>query len=138
MSGVLHWLMSQSLFLAMVDVYDANGEPILSSPAVGYSCIAIFCAVIVGSAALLVAFAMGFKRYEAGIPLVGSCSAAISAACHRMPGDIDSSWRPVKWGVVDGDNEGDIGHCSFSSFDVTEPIERHLYAGCARQKVKSN
>lgn len=110
--------MSQSIFLALLKLYDANGE--ILSTFVSYSYIAIFYAINIGSATLLVAFAMGFRRYEAGIPLVGNCSVAISAHV-RLLGDTNDSWLPMKWRVIDRDNAGDIGHCSFGSLDITEP-----------------
>jgi hypothetical protein len=65
MSGCLHWLMSQSLFLALVTVYDENGELDESNSisTVGYSCIAIFCALILGSLAVLGGIANGFRKW---------------------------------------------------------------------------
>jgi hypothetical protein len=130
MSGGLHWLMSQSLFLALVTVYDEAGEldEGNSISTVGYSCIAIFCALILGSLAVLGGIANGFRKYDDGIPLVGSCSAAISAACHRLSEDSMAHLKPVKWGVVEG-NRGRVGHCSFSSFEVERPVTGRLYAG---------
>jgi hypothetical protein len=71
------------------------------------------------------------------MPLAGTCSALISAACHPPEDDTKASLLLVHWGVVDmseqvsqedGHLEQDIvGHCSFTSFDVTEPIEGRLY-----------
>jgi len=137
-SGTLHWLMSQSLFLALATAYDDTGAPVESISQVGYSCIAIFCSLIVGGFAIIVGIANGFRRYKAGIPLAGSCSAAISAACHRPPEDVFASFKPVKWGVVEGDKGEDIGHCCFTSFEVTEPVETHQYAGWTGSKAKSS
>ena len=123
--------MSQSLFLALVTVFDDTGfeDDSSSISTVGYSCIAILFAIIVGGIAVLAGIINGFRRYDSGIPLVGSCSAAISAACHRPEEDTTASLLPVKWGVVEVDPQTDIGHCSFSSQDVTVPGERFWYAG---------
>jgi hypothetical protein len=135
MSGGLHWLMSQSLFLALVTVYDDTGiiDPGSSISTVGYSCIAIFCALMLGGAAVLGGLLNGFRRYDDGIPLVGSCSAAISAACHRPSVDAVAYVRPVMWGVMDADTDegrgSEVGHCCFSSFEVGKPVKGHLYAG---------
>jgi hypothetical protein len=132
MSGGLHWLMSQSLFLALVTVYDDTGELDESNSisTVGYSCIAIFCALVLGSVAVLCGIANGFRRYDDGIPLVGSCSAAISAACHRPDDDSMGYLKPVKWGMVKGDHRRDgVGHCCFSSLEVERPVVGHMYAG---------
>ncbi len=141
MSGGLHWLMSQSLFLALVTVYDDTGimDPGNSISTVGYSCIAIFCALILGSMAVFCGIINGFRRYDDGIPLVGSCSAAISAACHRPSVDAMAYARPVMWGVMDADeNDGrgsEVGHCCFSSFEVGKPQKGHLYAGMKRKQA---
>jgi hypothetical protein len=129
LSGTLHWLMSQSLFLAFVTVRDADGiiDSNTSLSKVGYSCIAIFCSIIVAGFAILVAFIIGFRRYPAGMPLVGNCSAVISAACHAVPQDTNAALKPLKWGAVDGGTG--VGHCCFSSLEVREPVEGRLYAG---------
>ena len=37
------------------------------------------------------------------MPLVSTCSAAISAACHRPDEDSESHLLPVRWGFVGGD-----------------------------------
>jgi len=138
MSGGLHWLMSQSLFLALVTVYDDTGtmDSGDSISTVGYSCIAIFCALILGSVAVLGGILNGFRRYDDGIPLVGSCSAAISAACHKQSVDTMAYVKPVMWGVVDDDDGGsEIGHCCFSSYGVGKPVKGHLYAGMKEKLV---
>lgn len=125
LSGGLHWLMSQSLFLALVTVYDQAGDRDDSDSisTVGYSCIAIFCALILGSVAVLGGIANGFRRFDDSIPLVGSCSAAISAACHKLPHDTDAQLNTIMWGVVDPGGSGEeVGHCAFCSFEVGKPV----------------
>lgn len=123
--------MSQSLFLALVDVINDTGEldDSNSISTVGYSCIAIFFSIMVGVVAVTGGVLNGFRRYNAGIPLVGSCSAAISAACHRPSDDSSASLLPLQWGCVDADKGGDIQHCSLSSFEITAPKDGHFYAG---------
>lgn len=80
---------------------------------------------------------MGFRKYKPGIPLVGSCSAAISAACHPPQGDDKPSRKVVQWGScgpmstlgMTGDDqtlssgESETGHCSLTSFNVEPPVE---------------
>ena len=128
--------MSQSLFLALVDVIDDAGQLNESDSisTVGYSCIAIFFAVLVGAIAVTVGLLNGFRRYNAGIPLVGSCSAAISAACHRPSDDTSASLLPLRWGCVDADSGRDVGHCCLSSFEVTAPEAGFYYAGEGKKK----
>ena len=131
-SGTLHWLVSQSLFLALVIQVNASGyeEPldwILVPTQIGYSCIAIIIAIFFGSIVVLLIILNGFRRYKPGIPLVGSCSAAISAACHQPKDDSDAAIKPLMWGVVS--TKDGVGHCCFTSFEVTPPVEGELYAG---------
>lgn len=133
LSGSLHWLVSQSIFLARVTVIDETGveDPDLSVSTCGYSNIAIIFLIIFASITVLLGLASGFRRYEAGMPLVGSCSAAISAACHPPEGDTNASGKPLMWGCVDrreaGDGDEVIGHCSFTSLEVHRPIKGQLY-----------
>jgi hypothetical protein len=123
--------MSQSLFLVQVKVIDDTGSSTSfnSISKVGYSCIAIFFAIIFGSVAVIGAILNGFRRYTGGIPLVGSCSAAISAACHPPKGDSAASLNTLQWGCVKDDKVTAIGHCSLSSLEVTPPTEGYFYAG---------
>ena len=133
MSGILHWLVSQSIFLVRVAVEDNEGyvEDILST--CGFSPIAIITVIPLGVLVLLVAIANGFRKYKDGMPLAGNCSAAISAACHRPIEDADAAVLPVLWGAVK--TEGRIGHCCFTSFDVSAPVEGEPYA--ARDAMSS-
>ncbi|MCJ1428446.1 hypothetical protein MMC29_006356 [Sticta canariensis] len=129
MSGILHWLVSQSIFLVRVAVEDnfvGHGwrEEIVSK--CGYSPIAIITVIPLGVLLLLVLVVNGFRKCKEGMPLAGSCSAAISAACHRPKGDLDAAVLPVLWGAVS--IEGRIGHCCFTSFDVSTPVKGKPYA----------
>ncbi|KAK6591892.1 hypothetical protein H4I96_12169 [Botrytis cinerea] len=71
-------------------------------------------------------------------PVVGSCSAAISAACHASREEGDISELPIQWGVVRGAGESigswknkdkDFGHCAFSGAVVAPPLPGRWYAG---------
>ena len=97
LSGILHWLVSQSLFLARVSVFTSDGvedrENSISS--IGYSIIAIITVIALGTVVVLLGILIGFRRYPPGIPIAGSCSAAISAACHRPKGDTDAAEKPL-------------------------------------------
>ena len=133
LSGTLHWLVSQSIFLARILWY-SNG--ILLSGFIprtqaeisnlGYSCIAIITVISLGGIIVLIGILHGFRRYNPGLPLAGSCSAAISAACHRPIDDVDAQFKPVMWGAVESSNP--IGHCCFTSFEVTKPVKGQVYA----------
>jgi hypothetical protein len=60
------------------------------------------------------------------MPLAGSCSAAIAAACHPGAKEPDAWKKPVKWGVVKYKEE-DVCRCSFSSLEVQVPEKGQLY-----------
>ena len=69
-----------------------------------------------------------FGKYNGQIPIASSCSAAISAACHRSSSDDeDAALMGLIWGVV-GKEDGEISHACFSSGEV-RPLETgRLYA----------
>ena len=134
-SGTLHWLVSQSFFLARVNVINADGTPDTSDDisVLGYSNISIIFTIGLGCIVVVIGLAHGFRKYSSGMPVAGSCSAAISAACHPPDGDTKASSKPILWGVVGSggirDYEGrPIRHCSFTSFEVESPEEGELYA----------
>ena len=130
LSITLHWLVSQSIFLAQVTVFDSDNRPSpdASISTCGYSPIAIIFALAVGALILLAGLGLGFRRYAGSIPLAGSCSAAISAACHGKGTEVGTERMPLMWGVVS--EEGSvIGHCAFSAEEVGTPLVGMLYAG---------
>ena len=129
-STILHWLVSRSLFLARVTLYTRDGQkdPSQSFSTIGYSCIPLLVVIILGSVTVLAGIFNGFRRYKPGIPLAGSCSAAISAACHVPEEDVHAAEKPVLWGVVSVKEDG-VGHCSFTSLETEAPVEGESYAG---------
>lgn len=128
LSGVLHWSVSQSIFIAQVSSFRRDGS--LKDPAAistcGYSPIAIMLTMVIGSCLTVFMVVLGLRRYKPGMPMVGSCSAAISAACHGRL-DIDTT-APLQWGVTSEEGEG-VGHCAFSDSEVRMPMEGAMYAG---------
>lgn len=146
LSGVLHWLVSQSFFLAVVAEYNWDGT-LLGSVAVatcGFSLIPMIIVMGIGVALIIGLIALGRLRKIDGrderdgfMPLAGSCSAAIAAACCRPSWDESAALKPVMWGVVPGEvgqpsvgKEADVnvGHCSFSSGPVESVIVGKTYA----------
>jgi hypothetical protein len=131
LSGTLHWLASQCIFLARITLYHRDGteaqEELIST--CGYSCLAIIFVIIAGSVSVLVGVCMGFRRYPAGIPMAAGCSAVISAACHPLPSeDNNAAYLPLKWGVVSK------GHYSFSAGPVENPVAGNEYSGRTRKR----
>lgn len=97
-SSLLGWLAAQSLFLVQIDIVNENhnSSPVKSILTYGYSRRTILFTIVVGSLTPLSAVLMGFRRYHPDMPLAATCSAAISAACPRPPGDVDASVLPVQ------------------------------------------
>jgi hypothetical protein len=132
-----HWILSQSLFLVAIEVFDKEGNLDVPNSILtcGFSSIAIIFLIGIGWLVLIAGIGMGLRRYEEGMPLAGSCSAAISAACHPQADEVDVSLVPVKWGVVDVDKG--VGHCALSGRYVSPPITWRLYQGGTGGKVES-
>lgn len=129
-STILHLLVSRSLFLARISLYTRSGKEDTenSTSTIGYSCLPLLVVLILGSVTVLVGLLNGCRRYRAGIPLVGSCSAAVSAACHVAIQDPDGPRKRLLWGDVGASKDG-VGHCSFTSLDATPPVKGEKYAG---------
>ncbi|PUU76457.1 hypothetical protein B9Z19DRAFT_1194721 [Tuber borchii] len=137
LSGLLHWLTSQSIFLARVDIWDPFGTAVTRRiSTVGYSCIAIIFALPLGVLALVTAIGMGYRPFAAEITAVGSCSAAISAACHASEADLEGIvGKTVRWGDVEIVPNLGVRHLAFSSEEgVRKPEFGEVYAGTRREK----
>lgn len=134
-SSALHWFVSQSIFLARVNVIDSTGVEITGAgiSTCGYSPIAMIFVIILGFIVVLLGISNGFRKARIGMPFAGSCSAAISAACHPPKAEVDTSMKRVMWGVVAQESfthAGEsVGHCSFTNSQVEAPIVGKWYAG---------
>ncbi|PUU77977.1 hypothetical protein B9Z19DRAFT_1143995 [Tuber borchii] len=138
LSGLLHWLTSQSIFLARVEISDPLGkETTTTVNTVGYSCIAIIFVLPLGILALLTAAGMGYKPFAAETTTVSSCSAAISAACHAWgENSEDIRGKKVRWGDVGPVPNLGVRHLTFSSEEgVRKPVFGEVYAGVGREGV---
>ncbi|CAI7608869.1 unnamed protein product [Penicillium viridicatum] len=138
-STTLHWLISQSLFMVGIEAFDRKvlRDVNRDLTTCGYSPIAIVGAVAVAAFMFFCLVGLSAKPFKTGMPVAGSCSLAISAACH--PGfnphenrvvysdneDDDMALLPIKWGSVPVN--GRIGHCSFTSEDVDMPKTGKIY-----------
>ena len=132
LSGLLHWLTSQSLFLARVDIFDPFGrETFAPISTMGYSCIAIVFVLTLGSFALLAAAGIGCRKFAAEATTVSSCSAAISAACHASEANPEEMiGKKVRWGDVGIMPTLGVRHLTFSSkMGVRKPVFSEVYAG---------
>jgi len=135
-AGTLHWLVSQSIFLVNVEAYLIDGyhgrthHTNSDYMTCGYSPIAMIAVISIGFLMVIAAIISGFVRLPSGMPVAGSCSAAISAACHpehERYGDSAAFLR-VQWGAL-SNNFHNVGHCSFTDSEVSPPEQGRLYAG---------
>ena len=98
-----------------------------------YSPMTMIFVIILGSIVVLLDICFGFRKSKGDMPLAGSCSAAISAACHPPEADVDALMKRIMWDVVAEDcfqYEGEsVDHCSFTSFKVEAPVVGKRYAG---------
>ncbi|KAJ5371906.1 hypothetical protein N7517_003912 [Penicillium concentricum] len=138
---ILHWLISQSLFMVGVEAFDSGMLRDIKADLItcGYSPVAIVSSTAVGGFMLFCLLGLSFKRFKTGMPVAGSCSLAISAACHPAfdpnenrvlrsdIGDEDMALLPIKWGVVAAPVDGHVGHCSFTSEYVDLPMKGKVY-----------
>lgn len=92
------------------------------------SCLPILLVILLGIAMLIAAIANGFRKLHSQMPVAGSCSVAISAACQRPVGDVDAAFQPVSWGDIKQEDI-DIGHCCFTSYDTDDLTIGRVYAG---------
>ncbi|KAF6802962.1 hypothetical protein CSOJ01_11236 [Colletotrichum sojae] len=140
-SGGLHWLISQSIFLVNIEVWEPSREDIMKMVATsedtpyeanlttcGWSPMGIV--FVIAAVVAMVGFLLfsGARRLRfGGIPVAGSCSAAISAACHPGTDEKDAWEKALRWGVV-AVPAVEPRHCSFSSEPVEVPVKGQLYA----------
>ena len=79
---------------------------------------------------------MGYKKFAAEITTVGSCSAAISAACHVWSVDTEEIvTKKVCWGDAGMVSSLGVRHLTFSSEEeVRRPVFGEVYAGIERRE----
>ena len=143
---LLHWFVSQSIFVVQMMVYNKDGSPVTFDPSsgdidfshftnCGYSPIAIIFAVIAAGVLLLTAIIFLRRRFPASSPpVVSTCSAAISAACHIANRNEETVYKELRLGVNGGFPNG-LGHCSlvpaeaWNSGQTHTPVDGFAYAG---------
>ncbi|KAF2804138.1 uncharacterized protein BDZ99DRAFT_153540 [Mytilinidion resinicola] len=136
-SALLHWLLSQSLYLVRIDGVNSLGEVDEHDriARLGYSSTAIVCVIVGVTVGILATLAFGaFTWLGSGI-LVGSNSALISAAVHPIADGEQRrqmQYKEVMWGDVSGvyrdGMEGEVRRAAFSSGIVRSLIDGHVYA----------
>ncbi|KAK4224370.1 hypothetical protein QBC38DRAFT_423706 [Podospora fimiseda] len=131
-SGLMHWLLSRSLFLARVAAVDSvTGEARqeVGFSSCGFSPFAVFITIIVGVVLMMIVVALGFRKYDGVMRMVGTNSLAIASACHVLPEDREDGYLlPVQWGVVSIQNG--VGRCAFTTAaegEIRMPREGQKY-----------
>jgi hypothetical protein len=134
-SAMLHWLISQSLFLVRVDSYSHGVlDDDSNVSAVGLSPAPMLVVVVLGLCLVAFAIGTGFRKLEGNVmPVAASCSLALAAAAHQPAGDVDAAVLPVKWGEVVEMGTADVGHCCFTSQEVLGVKPGRNYAGAVKQ-----
>lgn len=137
-SALLHVAIARSLFFVKIDVRDPSGNLVTPTELAGsdiYASGIVGCAFSPGAAlaalalwTVFIAVLMYFseRHLHPGIPVVGSCSKALSAACHRPRADVHAATLPLQYGVFTEDEDGFLHEkVGFSSEDVL-PYNRIL------------
>jgi hypothetical protein len=134
-STLLHWLASQSIFLVSIQFsayYGDSWQGTLSDVyTCGYSPLATILVIIIIGILGMIAGVLAFRKFQTGMPIAGSCSTAISAACHGLDGGMNEGneimEEPLMWGVM-GVNSNRVEHCGFSSGETEFPQDGKFYA----------
>jgi hypothetical protein len=144
--ALLHWLASQSIFVVSVEWWANVSRTVPESTEMqvgewgrddwhdfatcGYSPLALFIFIIFAAVFLVVMVGVGRRWLEEGIPVVGSCSLGIAAACHVDTGEerLFGEGR-LKWGSVERlEEDGSVvKRCGFSIGEVGWPVEGEVY-----------
>lgn len=136
-SVAIHGMISQTLFLIDVEAYghdldhgqgmmDYKRTPQFDFSTTGFSPPGNAAVIILGFALVVLLLLLSIRRLKSNMPVAGTCSAAISAACHPADDEPEDAYTlPIKWGETD--IYRGIGHCAFSSRDVKDPSEYTPY-----------
>lgn len=95
MSTMLHWLISQSLYMIGVEAYGAKIQHNDDNDyfACAWSSVGIISSVTIGTVMLVGLLGLNCRQFESAMPVASSCSVAIAAACHptfdsKLDGEI--------------------------------------------------
>lgn len=134
-AALLHWLISQSIFLIVVEAYTPSQipDPASNITTYGYSPFAMICGLALALVMVAALLGISMRRFASEMPVVGSCSMAIAAGCHGVMRESRREEGAFKerlmWGVMEMDqgNEVVIRHCGFSESDIGTPQRSNLY-----------
>ena len=118
--GLLHWLLSQSLFLVnlMVVGLDGKRKPDNDITACGWSPVALLFTLLLASLMLLALLLLGSRRYSIEMPIMRSHSLRISAACHPPDNFEGAALLPIEYGVVEMGGQEQWRACFTASREI--------------------
>lgn len=143
---ILHWLVSESLFVVQTIGFDTNGKLLDSSgfsgSVVGYSILPIVLATICGGVMVIGLLVNSMVRNHQDVPQEflkwGSSSVHIESLCHRPDEDFDAHLFPLSIGIVSDSLPGGITgptRLSFSTdIHLRLPQEGEIYMLPARKE----
>jgi hypothetical protein len=131
-SGLMHWLVSQSIFLANITIIPRDGLVPMQDEitTIAYSPVAMLFLLFLGVCMLLFLLVVALRKLPRGMPLIASNSIAISAACH-LPGYDQSELEevplhPLTWGAVPNNGKTpDLGIISTTTTGDTRSLGYH-------------
>lgn len=130
--AVLHWTTSRSLFLVDVSLYNdpmmRPGSPYTN--ALAYSSMPIIVSISIMLAIVLALVALTFRKLDPSMPIMGSCSIALSAAARSDPREEDPALQPLMYGVLPdaGTDEHGNHRVGFSSWEVARLVDGVVYS----------
>ena len=133
--SLLHWLVSQSIFLVYIEHYSVNNSPDPSKNLIicGYSPAAIMFASILGTILFVTLISLGLFKFQGGMPLLSTCSLTISAACHSAGVEPeyeqkrpDPGLKKIQYGVLPS-QPGQPRRVGFSQHSVTPLVTALVY-----------
>jgi hypothetical protein len=125
----LHWSVARSLYLVHIAIYWLDGFTLSNIHGSEFSPYAIILALPIGGVLILALVAPSLRTLDPGMPLVGPCTLAISAACHPGKDEADTATRPVQYGVITGEEADELGRrrVGFSSRAVEPLVKDEAY-----------
>lgn len=135
-AGLLHWLASQAIFTTMNELYTIGpSKESWEASRIGlnlasYSPLALLLMAGLWLLMIIVLLVAGSMKINSAMPIAGSNSAAIAAACHVSSGEdgAQTAISKVQWGVTDEPRGASLaGHCAFSKNEVGVPSVGEMY-----------
>ena len=129
LSASVHWAASQTMFLTEVSLASSSGEVVSQNiNGVGWSPLGLLITFLIGALMTVALIILGHFKLPRGMPVLGSCSLAISTACHGHDGRKDEAEQPLMYGVVEVTSHK-TGRVGFSAGPVQPLSDGWYYDG---------